>query len=433
MDMNAFFASVEQQENPALRGLPTIVVPTMADTTCAIAASYEAKKFGVRTGTGVREARALCPGLQIVQANTSNYRSYHKEIVQLLNERFATIRVLSVDEMACRISPLMRESPEELAAGLKAGLRDRLGSCLTASIGVAPNIFLGKVASDMQKPDGLTVLRDGDIPGRLYDLNLRDLPGIGRKMLTRLQVNRIMTVRDLNSASYEDLERATGSVVGKRWWFMIRGSQEADYGGEVEATRQSVGHSHVLPPVMRTRDGACQVLLRLLSKALRRMRSYGQAAASLNLYVQFTRQSGRGGPARNWGTHIARSHADDDITWFRAVRERLRDVPECTPDSVPLLVGVSLGGLRAYRDVTLSMFDRTTKLHALSEAVDRLNVRFPGGVDLASVYWLREQAPDRIAFGASLLKEDNSVLKPVGGGGNQSLRAKQSTHARPTY
>lgn len=417
MDMNAFFASVEQQENPALRGRPTIVVPTMADTTCAIAASYEAKKFGIKTGTGVKEARALCPGLQIVPARTSLYRRYHKEIVQLLNEQFATIRVLSVDEMACRISPLLRDSPEELAAKLKSGLRERLGSCLTCSIGIAPNIFLGKVASDMEKPDGLTILREGDIPHRLYDLNLRDLPGIGRRMLTRLQVNRIMTMRDLYAASHEDLKRATGTVVGKRWWFMIRGSEEADYGAEAEAPRQSVGHSHVLPPAWRTREGACQMLLRLLSRALRRMRSYGQAASSLDLYVQFTRPRSRAGTARSFHAHISRSHADDDITWFQAARERLRGVPEWLPDSVPLLVGVSLGGLRDYRDVTLSLFDRTTKLHDLSVAVDRLNARFPRGVDLASVYWMREEAPDRIAFGASLLKEDhNTILQPASRG-----------------
>jgi DNA polymerase-4 len=408
LDMNSFFASVEQQENPGLRGRPTIVVPTMADTTCAIAASYEAKRFGIRTGTGVREAKALCPGLQIVPCHTSSYRKYHRGIVEILNEMFATIRVLSVDEMACRISPLMRESHEELGRRVKAAIRERLGECLTCSVGIAPNIFLGKVASEIEKPDGLVVLRPEDIPERLYDLTLRDLPGIGRKMLMRLQVNRIMTVKDLYDASYEELKRATGSVVGKRWWFMIRGSQEVDYGQEAEAPRQSVGHSHVLPPKVRTREGAEKVLLRLLSKALRRMRSYGQAASSLNLYIRYASPHQRA--RHDWHVHIANSHADDDLTWFGASRERLLKREDPPEGYYPLMVGVSLGGLRDFDDITLSMFDRSTKLHALSVAVDRLNSRYPGGVDLASVYWLREHAPDRISFGASLLKEDHQLL-----------------------
>jgi DNA polymerase IV len=416
LDMNAFFASVEQQENPALRGVPTIVVPTLADTTCAIAASYEAKRFGIRTGTGVREAKALCPGLRIVDARTGVYRRYHKAIVDLLNQRFATIRVLSVDEMACRLSPLLRETPEEIGRLVKADIRANLGDCLTCSVGVAPNIFLAKVASEMEKPDGLVVLRDEDIPERLYGLNLRDLPGIGRKMLTRLQVNRIMTVKDLYDAGYPDLKSATGSVVGKRWWFMLRGSQEVDYGAEAEAPRQSIGHSHVLPPRLRDRPGATSVLLRLLSKALRRMRSYGQAASSLNIYIQYVRpgsaQRARHSAKHSWHAHIVQSPADDDLTWFRAAREQLRDMEYPEPGFVPLLVGVTLGQLCDFEDVTLSLFDRTTKLHALSAAVDRLNARFPNGVDLASVYWLRRQGPDPISFGASLLKEDHDLLTP---------------------
>src|SRR2546423_5156447 len=113
LDMNAFFASVEQQEKPALRGRPIIVAPVMADTTCAIAASYEAKAFGIRTGTQVREARRLCPGLEVVPSRTAIYRSYHQRLVELLNDRFATVKVLSVDEMACRLSPLLRETKRE--------------------------------------------------------------------------------------------------------------------------------------------------------------------------------------------------------------------------------------------------------------------------------------------------------------------------------
>src|SRR5258708_4642527 len=109
LDMNAFFASVEQQVNPELRGKPVIVAPVLTDNTVAIAASYEAKAFGIRTGTTVREAKERCSHLIIVEGEHGRYREYHHKIVAVIRDLFATVKVLSVDEMACRLSPLNRE------------------------------------------------------------------------------------------------------------------------------------------------------------------------------------------------------------------------------------------------------------------------------------------------------------------------------------
>ena len=129
------------------------------------------------------------------------------------------------DEMACRLSSLMRGSEEEIGRHVKAQIRERVGDWLTCSVGIAPNIFLAKVASETQKPDGLTIWCQEDLPQAAFCLELRDLPGIGPRMHIRLQAKGIHTVEQLYQASAEDLWRVTGSIVGKRWYHMLRGSQ----------------------------------------------------------------------------------------------------------------------------------------------------------------------------------------------------------------
>lgn len=410
LDMNAFFASVEQQEDPLLRGKPVIVAPVITDSTVAIAASYEAKAFGIRTGTSVREAKERCPHLIIVEGHHDKYREYHHKIVEVVRSLFATIKVLSVDEMACRLSPLMRGTEEEIGRRVKAELHDRAGDWLTCSIGVAPNIFLAKVASETQKPDGLTIWRDEDLPHAAFCLGLRDLPGIGAKMHARLEARGIRTVEELYRASADELWRVTGSVVGKRWYQMLRGSQETDYGMVEPEERKTVGHSHVLPPQLRSEDGPERVLLRLLSKALKRLRAYNQAAGSVFLYVKYQQRDEFGYRRYAWKSFSSKHRpADDDVTWIKIVRGLLRQMPPPKPGHLPMQVGITFTDLVLRSNLMPSLFDNAERLHALAKTVDELNERFGYRVDVSSVYWLKDRAPDRISFGTSLLNTGELV------------------------
>ena len=160
LDLNAFFASCEQQENPALRGQPVIVVQVLTDSAVAIAASYAAKAFGIKTGTLLREARRLCPDVVPVRANHRLYSEYHERILKAVDTCLPVEKVCSIDEMACKLIGTERqvEAARELALKVKRALREQVGECLTCSIGIAPNVFLGKVGSDLQKPDGLTFI-----------------------------------------------------------------------------------------------------------------------------------------------------------------------------------------------------------------------------------------------------------------------------------
>ena len=183
VDLNSYFASVEQQDRPELRGKPVGVVPMLADTTCCIAASYEAKAFGVRTGTIVADARRMCPDIVLVEGRHELYVEYHHRVVEAVESCLPVTAVCSIDEMACRL--MGRERPLlaaiELARKVKARIRERVGEMLRSSVGLATNRYLAKVASDMEKPDGLVALPLDILPRALQQLNLRDLPGVGAR------------------------------------------------------------------------------------------------------------------------------------------------------------------------------------------------------------------------------------------------------------
>ena len=160
VDLNSYFASVEQQVRPELRGRPVGVVPMMADTTVCIAASYEAKAFGVRTGTVVADAKKMCPEIVFVEGRHEIYTEYHHRIVEAVESCLPVTAVLSIDEMACRL--MGRERPllaaMELGRKVKARILERVGPMMRSSVGLATNRYLAKVASDMEKPNGLVAL-----------------------------------------------------------------------------------------------------------------------------------------------------------------------------------------------------------------------------------------------------------------------------------
>ncbi|MDF1484262.1 hypothetical protein PY257_03545 [Ramlibacter sp. H39-3-26] len=254
IDFNAYFASVEQQADPRLRGRPVGVVQLMTDSTCCIAASYEARAFGVRTGTNVAEARRLCPGIVFVQSRPEVYVDYHQRALAAV-ERVAPVRqVRSIDEMECELTGSWRQRAKalEIARRIKQSICGELGECLRTSIGIAPNTLLAKLASDMQKPDGLVVLEQRDLPAALLHLPLAAITGIGPGMQARLARCGIATMAQFYAAPRDLLRTAWGGVAGSEMYDQMRGQWMAVR----TAKQQSLGHSHVLPPAQRNPEGA---------------------------------------------------------------------------------------------------------------------------------------------------------------------------------
>ncbi len=240
VDLNSYFASVEQQDRPELRGKPVGVVPMMADTTCCIAASYEAKAHGVKTGTIVADAKKMCPNIVLVEARHEIYVDYHHRIVEAVESCLPVTAVMSIDEMACRL--MGRERPLlaalELGRKVKATIREQVGPMLRSSVGLATSRYLSKVASDMEKPDGLVALTLDMLPEALRRLTLRDLPGIGAKTEKRLNEKGIHTMDDLMRLDCEQAGQLWGSVWGERLWHWLRGRGLRDVGDRASEVDQ---------------------------------------------------------------------------------------------------------------------------------------------------------------------------------------------------
>ncbi len=307
VDLNSFFASCEQQMDKSLRGKPVIVVPVLSDSSCAIAASYEAKRQGVKTGTLVHEAKKLCPDVRVVLAKHQTYVDFHDRILQAAETVLPVAEVHSIDEFSCHLLGEERQEDKArgLALSLKRALAENVGEYVRASVGIAPNRFLAKVATDLQKPDGLMILRAQDLPGRLLDLRVRDLPGIGHNMQKRLQEAGITQMIQLWNATADDLHRIWGGVTGARFWHSLHGLELP----EQLTQRRSIGHSHILEPAMRPQPKAFYVGRRLLLKAMSRLRRMEYCTGMVSFGVRFDGVAG----TRGWGIDKAVSTTQDSF------------------------------------------------------------------------------------------------------------------------
>jgi DNA polymerase-4 len=258
----------------------------MTDSAVAIAASYAAKAFGIKTGTLMHDARQLCPAVVPVQANHRLYTEYHERILKAVDTCLPVEKVCSIDEMACKLMGTERQVPvaRELALKVKRALREQVGECLTCSIGIAPNVFLGKVGSDLQKPDGLVVITKDDLPAILLGLNLQDIYGVGPRMEQRLHRAGIINVEQLWKATPFQLRRVWGGVNGLLFHQMLHG---VDIQPPTSRYSKSIGHQHVLEPDLRTKKGAHDFAQHLLTKAAERLRRGDYYSRRLGVHLSW--------------------------------------------------------------------------------------------------------------------------------------------------
>ncbi len=408
VDLNSYFASVEQQVRPELRGRPVGVVPMMADTTCCIAASYEAKAFGVRTGTLVGDAKKMCPEITLIEARHELYVDYHHRIVQAVESCVPVTAVLSIDELACR--RVGRERPLlaalDLGRRVKARIREQVGESLRSSVGLATNRYLAKIASDMEKPDGLVALPLDILPEALAQLTLRDLPGIGARTEKRLNAKGITTMPQLLALSAEQSGDLWGSVWGQRLFHWLRGE---DFDLSETEHLKSISHSHVLAPDLRTVEKAWAVAHKLLHKAAMRLRTNRLWASGIGLAIGFSVPRGQqapvsrfGVPTRGWHRDLRLAECQDNQTLIAALRRLWDSRPAGGEYDAPYFIGVQLTGLVPDRLHSLNLFDaleNTQSRTRLLAAMDQLNQKY-GTTALAPAAMLAayKAAPTRIAF-----------------------------------
>jgi DNA polymerase-4 len=410
LDLNSYFASVEQELRPELRRRPVAVVPLLADTTCCIAASYEAKQFGVRTGTQVGEAKRLCPGIVLVEARHELYVEYHHRIVEAVESCVPVTSVMSIDEMACRLlgceQPLL--AALDLAHEVKASIRRKAGATLCCSVGLAPNRYLAKVASDMEKPDGLVALTPDLLRDALSGLKIRDLPGIGANMEKRLHGQGIRTVGQLLALEREQLHTAWGGVGGEKLWHWLRGE---DFGDADLEHQKSIGHSHVLPPELRTPEGVYAVAGKLLHKSAMRLRKARLWASGMTVTVRFAVTGAAAAAAsrhssgihqKPWARSISLVECQDNQTLLEGLQRIWKDCPADELHRKPFFVGISLGNLVPDHLHTLSLFsglEEESRRMRLASTMDRLNYKYgTNTLCFAGMLPAGAAAPTRIAF-----------------------------------
>ncbi len=386
IDCNSFFASCEQQEHPELRRRPVAVVPMLADNTSVIAACYKAKKYGIKTGTRVGDAKKMCPGLVLVEAGHSSYVKYHHKVIEAVESCIPVENVCSIDEIACELmgSQTQMENAIRLAEKVKGVIRERVGECITVSVGIAPNYLLAKMAADMQKPDGLTIIRAEDLPHKLYSLKLQDVPGIGRNMNERILRKGIRSMEQLLNCDEHMMRAIWGGIVGARYHNLLKGEWFDYAAGEPP---KSIGHSHVLPPKERTRLGALHVAYKLLSKAAIRLRKQNMMVKRLSLAVRYLN-------GERLFDELQFHETQDTGFLLRCIEQMYQGALS----EKPVKVSVTLYDLISDQEHQMSFFNDDRR-NVLFKTVDKINAKHGRDTVYAgSLHGQQKRAPTRIAF-----------------------------------
>ncbi len=399
-DMNSFFASVAQAEEPGLMGRPVGVLTTDAPGAACIAASIEAKRRGVGMGTRQQEARQLCPGIVFRAVKHDVCVGYHHAIRRAAETVLPIGRAWSIDEFSCDLIGSQQDLGValDLARRLQAVILHAVSPALRCSVGLGPNRLLAKVAAGLEKPGGVHWLLSHILPDRIAHLALDDLPGISWRMKARLERAGIDDIPALYRMDPKAARALWGSVAGERFLRELRGEVTV----WPETRRGMIGHGQVLTGANRSPEGARLVARRLLVKAAARLRREGFFARSLQVGVKCARhgRAGQGGDIR----------ATQDTFFLLETFERYWARLSLAE---PVAVNVMLGGLLPVAAHVPDLFENRaagepTRRETLCGLIDHLNHRF--GQDTVRFGQLpRHRVPytgAKIAFGRIPVWED---------------------------
>ncbi len=369
VDMDSYFASVEQQANPRLRGKPIVVTGRPTIRSIVAAASREAKEAGVKSAMPTWKAEKLCPDITLVPGDPDKYEWVTNNFFSILRSYSSRLEPFGVDEAFLDLTPsgLDLRSPERIAGEIKRRVSDRLGNWITCSIGIARNKLLAKLASDMDKPDGVTLIGDGDVDAVLRDTPLTDLCGIGTRIESRLNRMGISSIAELGEYPEKELRREFG-VIGAKLKLMGQGKDPspvlpAGYSEEVK----SVGHSLSLPDYKRTPRKAMPILFKLAQQVGYRLRKRDLAASTIKLYV-------RGAEYNITGKQITLGrHVDDGNEIYSAC---LRIKEKIGFPSTPTMVGVRASNLRDRNTLSQPILPKWRKREELLDVMDSVNEEY---------------------------------------------------------
>lgn len=376
LDFDGFFASVEQQARPSLRGKPVGIVPFDGTIhTCVIACSKEAKAMGVKNVMRLRDAKQLCPELILVPQSPDLYRRAHNALIAEINSVIPITAIKSIDELCCKLQKKDILAPNDLAEKIKAAISEGVGKYVTCSIGFAANRNLAKLACKIDKPNGTTIWSPDILPTPLYKVTFDDVSGIGSRMQKRLSDLGIHDVKSFMAIEPKHARKIWGNVHGEKLWYSLHGYDvKAD-----KSKRGMFGHGRVLPPELRTFEGAYDCSRILIVKAARRMRREKFYAGTAHLWLSLI------GPQKkseySWATTYKLHSANDDKACLNALDAAWTTARQEVPKKYRVVrVGVTLGELSTadtrQLDFLLNDDPERQKWEKITKAIDGLNAQY---------------------------------------------------------
>jgi len=399
IDINSCFATIEQQANPSLRGKPVVVAAYTTDRGCILAASREAKFLGIKTGMMVGEAKTKISALRVLSPDPEKYRWINKKLTSLLTIYSEEVNVKSIDEMVIDTSAYQHMKRYNLSCAsdystnaiciakeIKQRIRKEIGEWITVSIGIAPNTYLAKIASNIHKPDGLDIIAKTNIEQVLQVMTLETLCGIKQGYGTRLRTAGIKTPLEMYHADKSQLRYAFGSSIGYDWWLWLHG-WESDFLKNHEA--KSIGHSYALPqPFLPSDTRLFAILCQLVEKMGRRLRKHRMVAYGIHISCVYHDHHWSHGQKGSYP--LAATH---DL--YKQASQILAQAP-CHPVR---LLAVTCYLLQDDTREQLSLFV-SKKEKAVTEALDAIADKWGEfTVYPASILTVDQRIQDRIAFG----------------------------------
>ena len=370
--MDAFYASIEQLDHPEYKGRPVIVgadPKTGKGRGVVAACSYEARKFGIRSALPISRAWKLCPQGVYVRPRMNRYVEVSQQVMDVFRRYTDLVEPLSIDEAFLDItgSVALLGPADEIARSIKKAIREATG--MTASVGLAPNKFLAKIASDLKKPDGLVVLQEDDVDQFLRDLPISRLWGVGPKTEARLHEMGFRTIGQLASASRESLVRTLGSL-GEHLYQLSHGKDDRQVVPDWE--RKSVGTETTFDEDTDDRDLLLRTILELSDHVAERLRKDEYRARKVTLKLRYS----------NFSTHTKQHSLDRLIQTGDEIAAVARQLFSQFPLNRKIrLIGVSAGDLHRGREdpEQLTLFATSNPKEKLGHAVDEIKEKF--GID----------------------------------------------------
>jgi DNA polymerase-4 len=376
-DLDSFYASVEQRDDPSLRGRPVIVGPGVV-----LAASYEAKACGVYSGMGAGRARRLCPRAAVVPCRFEAYSEASKEVFRIFEDTAPTVEALSIDEAFLDVRGMehFAGTPEEIAVRLRRRVREEVG--LPISVGVARTKFLAKVASAVAKPDGLLVVPpDGELEF-LHPLSVERLWGVGAATAERLHDAGLRTVGQVAEISERSLVELLGRAAGRHLHALAVGRDPRRV--EVRRRRRSIGAQHALGRRSRTPAAVDATLVALVDRVTGRLRKAERVARTVVLRLRFADFQ------RATRSHTLREATDRTPAVLATARGLLHAARPTIEQRGITLIGVALSNLEDAGSSQLAMEDRTA---TLDSTLDELRERFGTEAITRAVLLDRDEHP----------------------------------------